>query len=161
MNVSISRNGTEIGEWTEDQVRALLKEGQLLASDHYWKEGMTEWASIATFLKPPLAPNQSLPKSNMNATHLVILIIRFISVYVAWIGIHAFRNSFFLYAERHDLGAPYWIAPDDKAVNWTETSSVEWQHLLTYGTEAFVIAGLLWFFSSKLAFLFTKGLPKE
>ncbi len=66
MNVSISRNGTEIGEWTEDQVRALLKEGQLLATDYYWKEGMTEWAELSKMIKPPLpapapSPNKSEP----------------------------------------------------------------------------------------------------
>jgi hypothetical protein len=35
MNVSISRNGVEIGEWTDDEVRTLYKEGKLVASDYY------------------------------------------------------------------------------------------------------------------------------
>jgi hypothetical protein len=53
MNVSISRNGIEIGEWREDQVRSLYKDGQLLPTDYYWKEGMTEWAELRRMIKPP------------------------------------------------------------------------------------------------------------
>jgi uncharacterized RDD family membrane protein YckC len=56
MIISISRDGLEIGEWTEAQVRTFYKNGQLLPTDHYWKEGMTEWASLNTFVKPPLPP---------------------------------------------------------------------------------------------------------
>ena len=43
MNISISRDGAEIGEWTEERVCSLYKEGQLLPTDLYWKEGMAEW----------------------------------------------------------------------------------------------------------------------
>jgi GYF domain 2 len=53
MNLSISRDGVEIGEWTEEQVRAFYKDGQLLPTDHYWREGMTEWAELSRMIKPP------------------------------------------------------------------------------------------------------------
>jgi hypothetical protein len=53
MNISISRDGTEIGEWTEDEVRAFFAEGRLVATDFYWKEGMAEWQPLNTFIKPP------------------------------------------------------------------------------------------------------------
>jgi len=52
MNISISRDGAEIGEWTEERVCSLYKEGQLLPTDLYWKEGMAEWESLTTFVKP-------------------------------------------------------------------------------------------------------------
>ncbi len=53
MNISISRNGVEIGEWTEDEVRALYKDGRLVATDHYWREGMSAWAILTGLIKPP------------------------------------------------------------------------------------------------------------
>jgi hypothetical protein len=52
MNLSISRNGVEIGEWTEEEVRSLYTEGKLLPTDYYWKEGMTEWAELYKMIKP-------------------------------------------------------------------------------------------------------------
>ncbi len=56
MNISISRDGVEIGEWTEEDVRALYAQGQLLATDFYWKEGMAEWKELGTLMKPPPPP---------------------------------------------------------------------------------------------------------
>jgi hypothetical protein len=42
MNISISRDGVEIREWTEGEVREFYKEGRLIATDCYWKEGMSD-----------------------------------------------------------------------------------------------------------------------
>lgn len=53
MNISISRDGAEIGEWTEEEVRVFYSEGRLVPTDLYWKEGMTQWESLASFIKPP------------------------------------------------------------------------------------------------------------
>ena len=58
MNISISRDGIEIGEWTEEQVHSLYKEGELIATDHYWKEGMSEWKELGNFIKPPPPPSR-------------------------------------------------------------------------------------------------------
>jgi uncharacterized protein DUF4339 len=66
MNISISRFGKEIGEWTEEQVRALYKEGQLLPTDYYWKEGMTEWLELSKIMKPP--PPKPTSKKNDSPT---------------------------------------------------------------------------------------------
>jgi hypothetical protein len=53
MNVSISRDGVEIGEWAEEEVRSFFKEGRLVPTDFYWKEGMSEWKELGGFIKPP------------------------------------------------------------------------------------------------------------
>jgi hypothetical protein len=68
MNVSISRDGVEIGEWPEEEVRAYFKEGRLLPTDYYWKEGMTEWSTLDKFIKPPppASIKSSLPDSKLN-----------------------------------------------------------------------------------------------
>jgi hypothetical protein len=63
MNVSISRGGAEIGEWPEEQIRIFYKEGQLLATDLYWKEGMTEWSELSKLIKPPLPFAPNLPST--------------------------------------------------------------------------------------------------
>jgi GYF domain 2 len=52
MNISISRDGVEIGEWTEEKVHSLFKEGQLLPTDYYWRVGMTEWAELSKMIPP-------------------------------------------------------------------------------------------------------------
>ena len=59
MNLSISRDGAEIGEWTEGDVRDLYAQGQLLPTDYYWKEGMAAWDSLESFINPapPEEPN--------------------------------------------------------------------------------------------------------
>ena len=49
--ISVARDGQEIGEWTEERVFALYREGQLFPSDYYWKEGMMEWRELS-FLRP-------------------------------------------------------------------------------------------------------------
>ncbi len=56
MLISIARDGQEIGEWSEYIVRSFYQEGQLLGSDHYWHEGMTEWKPLRDLIKPALPP---------------------------------------------------------------------------------------------------------
>ena len=51
MNLSISRDGAEIGIWTEEDVRNLYAQGQLMPTDYYWKEGMAEWKELGTLIK--------------------------------------------------------------------------------------------------------------
>jgi hypothetical protein len=55
MNISISRDGAEIGEWTEAEIRTFHKEGRLIDTDLYWTEGMTEWLPLAALIRPPPA----------------------------------------------------------------------------------------------------------
>ena len=52
--LSIARDGQEIGEWTETQVRTFYQDGQLLGTDSYWHEGMAEWKPLRNLMKPSL-----------------------------------------------------------------------------------------------------------
>jgi NOL1/NOP2/fmu family ribosome biogenesis protein len=52
MNISICRNGVEIGEWPEEQVRSLYQAGELRPTDHYWKAGMPEWIELYKMMQP-------------------------------------------------------------------------------------------------------------
>jgi hypothetical protein len=54
MKISVAREGVEIGDWTEEEIRVFLQDGQLLPTDYYWREGMTEWKSLSGLVKPPL-----------------------------------------------------------------------------------------------------------
>ncbi|MCE0497763.1 MAG: DUF4339 domain-containing protein [Methylacidiphilales bacterium] len=71
MNLSISRDGSEIGEWTEEDVRTLYAQGDLLPTDFYWKEGMAEWKELGTFLKPP-PPHPHQPQTEVVPTPLPV-----------------------------------------------------------------------------------------
>jgi len=52
MNISISRDGTEIGEWTEEEVRSFYQEGRLIDTDLYWMSGMSEWEPLSCLIRP-------------------------------------------------------------------------------------------------------------
>ena len=53
MTISISRDGLEIGEWPENEIREFYHEGRLVDTDLFWKEGMTEWAPLSQLIRPP------------------------------------------------------------------------------------------------------------
>ena len=60
MQISIARDGHEIGAWTEQEIRRLYRDGQLLPTDHYWREGMSQWEPLTGLCAtPPPAPPQS------------------------------------------------------------------------------------------------------
>ena len=69
MNISICRDGVEIGEWSEEEIQTLLDEGKLLPTDYYWTQGMTEWQQIATSIKPP--PPAAPPSTNKSAPSVI------------------------------------------------------------------------------------------
>ena len=46
-SVKISRDGKEIGEYSVSEVLRLLSEGTLRVTDHYWQQGMMDWALLA------------------------------------------------------------------------------------------------------------------
>ena len=54
MKISISREGVEIGEWPQNEVKSLYDSGKLVGTDFYWHEGMSDWKELRSFLKPPL-----------------------------------------------------------------------------------------------------------
>jgi hypothetical protein len=53
--ISIARDGFEIGEWPEQDMRHLLAQGFLKNTDLYWKQGMAEWKLLSD-LNPPNPP---------------------------------------------------------------------------------------------------------
>jgi hypothetical protein len=68
MNISISRDGVEIGTWTDEEVRSLYEEGKLLPTDFYWKEGMTEWVELYKMIPPtPAAMSKPVLKTQVIA----------------------------------------------------------------------------------------------
>jgi len=53
INVCICRDGVEIGTWSEDAVKRFYAEGSLVDADLYWTEGMSEWLTLESLVKPP------------------------------------------------------------------------------------------------------------
>jgi len=86
MNISISRDGVEIGQWTEQEVQTLLDEGKLLPTDYYWAQGMIEWQEIEPSIKPPPpAPmagskENEPPKKGINR-------LTFVGLWLTWLFI--------------------------------------------------------------------------
>ena len=48
MPYQVSRNGKSLGDFTLPQIAKGVAAGTLLASDHVWRQGMPEWATIGT-----------------------------------------------------------------------------------------------------------------
>jgi len=71
MNISICRDGVEIGEWSEDEVKGFFAEGRLLATDYYWKEGMAEWAELSKMIKPPPPATSAAPSLNRSEPSVI------------------------------------------------------------------------------------------
>lgn len=46
MPYQVSRNGRSLGDFTLPQIAKAVAAGTLLASDHVWREGMPDWATI-------------------------------------------------------------------------------------------------------------------
>jgi hypothetical protein len=67
--ISISRDGIEAGEFTEEAVRRFYEDGIFRPTDQYWHEGMDGWAPLRTFIKPPT------PQSNMAAKEIKIEVL--------------------------------------------------------------------------------------
>lgn len=46
--IKVSREGTQIGQYTRADAIAALKAGELRPDDTYWEEGMTIWKELRT-----------------------------------------------------------------------------------------------------------------
>jgi hypothetical protein len=75
MNIRISRDDVEIGEWLEEEIRTFYLQGRLVATDLYWKEGMPAWAPLNELINPPsLYPEGLMPvnkRRNVTASQII------------------------------------------------------------------------------------------
>ena len=51
MSYQISRDGKEIGIFTEEEVLAGVEDGSLLPSDHLWTSGMDDWVLVESLIE--------------------------------------------------------------------------------------------------------------
>ncbi|MEQ1859463.1 MAG: DUF4339 domain-containing protein, partial [Chthoniobacteraceae bacterium] len=56
MDILILRDGQQIGPFTDERVRALLRDGAAQPSDMAWRTGMTEWQPLRELLGADTAP---------------------------------------------------------------------------------------------------------
>jgi hypothetical protein len=64
-SIHIGRGGTNLGAFSEDDVREGLRSGRFFLTDLGWREGMEKWQPLSTFAEfavtpPPLAPDAAL-----------------------------------------------------------------------------------------------------
>ncbi len=55
MRYHVARQGEVVGEFSADEFRARRESGAILPGDHYWTEGMEEWAEAKTWSPPMTA----------------------------------------------------------------------------------------------------------
>ncbi len=68
MKAFIARQGTELGEFTREQIEQLTRVGEFLPGDMYWEQGMEDWQPLVEVLgpnfwakpEPPLSVRQRL-----------------------------------------------------------------------------------------------------
>lgn len=81
MNLFIARDGTVLGDYPRERVEEMVHTGELLASDHYWHEGMTDWLLLGSLLPPetfeplppPPPPPNYLAMAGIGAAGLMVL----------------------------------------------------------------------------------------
>lgn len=49
--ISIAQNGQMLGQFSADEVAAMLESGQIDKTAHYWMEGMAEWEAITEIIQ--------------------------------------------------------------------------------------------------------------
>ena len=59
MNFLVAKNGSQLGPFSESDIRAKIASGELAASDFGWKEGMASWLPLSQIFSD--APSQSAP----------------------------------------------------------------------------------------------------
>lgn len=69
MQINIGRNGQQLGNFSEEEVREGLQTGKLLPTDLGWHEGLADWQPLSSLaivggIAPPPAPLGTLPGVN-------------------------------------------------------------------------------------------------
>ena len=61
--IFVGRDTQQLGQFTEEEIRAGLQSQQFLPTDLWWKEGMEKWELLSTFAntKPPELPSGGIP----------------------------------------------------------------------------------------------------
>jgi hypothetical protein len=57
MIIAFARQGQEIGQFSEEDVPALVASGEILPSDDYWHEGLDSWRKVGDRWPCVLASN--------------------------------------------------------------------------------------------------------
>lgn len=118
--ISISRDGKEIGEWNEDDIRSYYEEGRLVGSDLFWKQGMDCWEPLTAlvFTKKAAPP---FPKSNFPAPAAPAEVEKTVSPAPGIGRLHYFAGLVSTYAALYALGYiinTHLDLTPDQATNW-------------------------------------------
>ena len=64
---SLARAGTQLGQFTLEQIRDGLKSGQFAWTDNYWKAGMATWGSLSSLAGEIQAINHAVSPAASSA----------------------------------------------------------------------------------------------
>ena len=68
MNITIHKNGQQLGPFTESQVSEMLRSGQIALEDLAWTEGLDQWKPLSSFENLQSLPAQTPPPVSGQAT---------------------------------------------------------------------------------------------
>ncbi len=96
MEIFITRDGQQHGPYTLEQAQAYVQQGQLLATDLAWREGLSEWVPLSQILgsapatapgAPPPPPATASINENTLAmlAHLLPILTGFLGPLVIWL----------------------------------------------------------------------------
>lgn len=72
MIIAFARKGQDIGQYPEEDIPALIASGEILHSDRYWHEGMTEWVKVYEKWPPAEEKPSAPPKKSRPAAPVVL-----------------------------------------------------------------------------------------
>ncbi|MBE7210165.1 MAG: RDD family protein [Gluconacetobacter diazotrophicus] len=62
MNILVAKNGSQLGPFPENDIRAKLASGELLPSDYGWYEGLAAWTPLSQLVGAAVAPQPQPPQ---------------------------------------------------------------------------------------------------
>jgi len=52
----VGRDGTELGQFSEQEFRDKISAGEIRPYDHYWTQGMDDWQLVSEYRRLPSSP---------------------------------------------------------------------------------------------------------
>jgi hypothetical protein len=68
MQIHLSRNGVQLGVFTEAEIRAKLANGEISAADVAWREGMSDWQPLGSVMGGQPGVRPAAPSSGVQTT---------------------------------------------------------------------------------------------